>query len=63
MLVIGGRNPSVYSDTFDQYWIPHDPWTRSMNVFDMSSLNWTGRHNAGAAYQRPAMVDRYYANK
>jgi hypothetical protein len=65
MLVIGGRDPSHDSNTDGSFW-PNDadPWTRGLNIFDMTALKWTNRYNANAKdYEQPAMVKQYYTKQ
>jgi hypothetical protein len=65
MLVIGGRDPSHDPSLDNSFW-PNDadPWTRGLNIFDMTALKWTNRYNASAKnYEQPAMVKQYYMNQ
>ncbi|KFY67141.1 hypothetical protein V496_01715 [Pseudogymnoascus sp. VKM F-4515 (FW-2607)] len=58
MLSIGGdKHPSGVD------WSSYvDPWTSSMMIFDLTSLNWSDTYNPNAkAYARPDMVDRFYS--
>lgn len=60
MVVIGGTNPS----TGDDEWLSKDPFTNGIGIFDLTALEWTSRYDADApAYQRPAVVQDYYASK
>ena len=61
MLVMGGRDPS----SAGSFW-PNDadPWTRGLNIFDMTGLKWTNAYNASAKkYEQPAIVKKYYTNQ
>ena len=65
MLVIGGRDPSHDSSSDGSFWPNNaDPWTRGLNIFDMTALKWTNKYNANAKdYQQPVKVKQYYTNK
>jgi hypothetical protein len=65
MLVIGGRDPSHDPSSDGSFW-PNDadPWTRGLNIFDMTGLKWTNAYNASAKkYEQPAIVKKYYTNQ
>ena len=62
MLVIGGRDPSIQNSDTLYFWDGADPWTRGMNIFDMTSLTWTADYSPTVTYERPAMVQKHYAN-
>jgi hypothetical protein len=65
MLVIGGRDPSHDPSSDDSFW-PNDadPWTRGLNIFDMTALKWTNMYNANTKnYKQPAIVKQYYTNQ
>ncbi|KAI9715126.1 MAG: hypothetical protein M1812_006105 [Candelaria pacifica] len=61
MLVIGGIDPSLNVTQFIGYVNMVDPWTRGMNIFNMNSLNWTGAYSPSATYDRPIIIQQYYA--
>jgi hypothetical protein len=61
MIAIGGRDPSQNGST--SYWNGVDPWVRGMNIFDMNSLTWTGAYNPAATYDRPTVIQQYYASQ
>ncbi|OBT61174.1 hypothetical protein VE03_09452 [Pseudogymnoascus sp. 23342-1-I1] len=59
MLSIGGdKHPSGVD------WSSYvDPWTSSMNVFDLTALTWSDSYNPDAkAYTRPDIVNRFYSS-
>ena len=67
MLVIGGRGPSYNGTLTGTSWQTVDPWTSNgnhgMHIFDMSAWAWTGSYSPNTTYQRPLVVQQYYANK
>lgn len=60
MLVVGGRNPS--DDSLGGFGGVTDPWSRGMNIFDMSNWAWTSAYNHTAVYTRPQVVHQHYEN-
>ena len=60
MLVVGGRNPS--DDSLGGFGGTSDPWSRGMNIFDMSNWAWTSAYNHTAVYTRPHTVEQHYKN-
>lgn len=55
MFSIGGINPTGNT------WLPADPWTQSIGIFDMTEMQWTNGHNASAQnYVTPAVVKSWY---
>ena len=65
MLVIAGRDPSHNSSSLSPggFLNDVDPWTRGMNVFDMNSLNKTSAYSPSVIYDRPPVIQQYYANQ
>ena len=65
MLVIGGRDPSIINTPSQLPWWSNgvDPWPKGMSIFDMNTLKWTGSYSPSATYDRPAMIQQYYADK
>ncbi|KFY08954.1 hypothetical protein V492_05765 [Pseudogymnoascus sp. VKM F-4246] len=59
MLSIGGWNPPVNTD-WSKY---SDPWSSSMNIFDLSALTWNDTYDPNAkAYTKPDVVNNHYLN-
>lgn len=55
MLVVGGVNPA------GNIWLPADPWTQGLNVFDLTEMRWVGGYNVEAEdYITPAVVKSWY---
>lgn len=55
MLAIGGVNPA------GNIWLPADPWTQGLNVFDLTEMKWMERYDADAEdYVTPAVVKSWY---
>jgi Kelch motif len=58
MLAIGGVNPA------GNIWLPADPWTQGLNVFDLTEMKWKDKYNANAEdYITPAVVKSWYKEK
>ena len=55
-----GNNQMVIIGGYDK--IP-DPWASSINVYDMSALQWKDRYEADAdPYKPPNVVSQYYSS-
>lgn len=56
MISLGGVNPT------GNLWLPADPWTQSIGVFDMTEMRWADGYNATAEdYVTPDVVKAWYA--
>lgn len=57
MLSIGGWNPPVNT----QWSTYTDPWSSSMNIFDLSALTWNDTYDPNAkAYTKPDVINNHY---
>ena len=58
MISLDGVNPA------GNIWLPADPWTQSIGIFDMTEMRWTDGYNAIAEdYVTPDVVRAWYADK
>lgn len=58
MISLGGVNPA------GNIWLPADPWTQSIGVFDMTEMRWIDGYNASAEdYKTPEVVRAWYADQ
>ena len=64
MILIGGLD-YTYTPHPDArpFYVPPDPWTQQLAVFDMTALEWKTHYEAAAQpYAAPDMIKQLYAN-
>lgn len=63
-IIIGGTNTDQASYPDPQNWEAQDPWTKGINVFDMTTLNFTEMYDAHAPpYEASTLVRNSYNSR
>lgn len=63
-IIVGGTSTDQASIPDPQNWEAQDPWTKGINVFDMTTLNFTDKYDAQASpYEASTLIRNSYSSR